>query len=298
VSRVLVVYYSQTRQSQRVAQLLLGRYRDGEASLFPIKAKQDFSFPWKINSFFAQMPLCIENMGCAIEDFDAQALIDCEEIILVHPVWFLSPSLPVQEFFKIAKARGLIVGKKVVQILTCRNMWFLAAKKTKDAVENCGAEYCGHIALCDPNPNWATLVTTPRWMFFGKKNAFGIFPAAGISEKVYEDFGQRALIEVKALFEGNGKALERLDARQESRADAVSVCMEVFGHSFIFKPWAKLINFMPAQLKTILIFAFRINLVLMLLILVPFYELFSRVIPSRFLSAAKKHKLILQSESR
>jgi hypothetical protein len=83
----------------------------------------------------------------------------------------------------------------------------------------------------------------------------------------------------------------------EQRPEALSFCLERFGHFFIFKPWAKLIVSAPEFLKSLLIFAFRLNLVLFLILIVPPAEVISRLIPQVFRFFAKREELKLRGDA-
>lgn len=291
---VAVLYYSQTGQSQRIAESVGTSYAsEGHVvKLIAIKAERAYSFPWKITRFFEQMPYCIEGVSPEIESVDPLAFQDVEKIILVHPVWFLSPSLPVQSFFRIPGIEYILKGKKIVQILTCRNMWFMAARKTRDLIVSAGGLYSGEIIFEDPSPNWASLVTTPRWMFSGKKNAFAFFPAAGIPDQTFSDFSQSAFSQIEKLF--NFSVPSCCEAKQPDRARALSICLEIFGHNVLFKPWAKIITHSPRFLRGLLLVGFRLNLVLFLLVTIPLAELVSRILRYPFRSYARKQQLSLR----
>lgn len=289
--RVAVLYYSQTGQSQRIADSLYSSYKEkGEdVVLIPIQPRIPYAFPWKMNRFFEQMPLCIEGHSAEIEPLNTSNYQDVERVVLIHPVWFLSPSLPVQEFFKLPEIEYLLRSKKFVQILTCRNMWFSAAKITRQLAISAGANYCGQIAIEDPHPNWASLVTTPRWMFSGKKEAFAIFPSAGIPDETFKQLDHSLTQKIETLFEKNIPG-ENFNL---NRSKSLSLCLEVFGRRFIFKPWAKIILKSPKALRSVLLLLFRINLVLFLLAAIPVTEILSRLVRFPFQSFAKKQQLSL-----
>jgi len=292
--KVAIVYYSQTGQSQRIAEALQANYSHygTESKLISIRAERPYSFPWKMTTFFQQMPYCMEGVSPEIEDVNPFDFEDADRVVLVHPVWFLSPSLPVQTFFNLPSIERILSGKKVVQILTCRNMWFSAAKKTRNLIRSVGAKYHGQIVFEDPSPNWASLITTPRWMFSGKKEAFGIFPAAGIRETTFEQFKNNGMAKVEKLFET--KPCCPSEEFNLDRAQALSICLEIFGHRFIFKPWAKIILSAPRFMRGLLLVGFRINLVGFLLVAVPLTGIFSRVLRTPLVSYAKKQQLSLR----
>jgi len=107
------------------------------------------------------------------EDFDL--------VVLPYQVWFLAPSLPITAFLRHPVAARLLHGKPVVTVIACRNMWMLAQEKTKGLLAACGARLIDNVVLTDPGPTLATFITTPRWLWTGKKAGFWGLPAAGLN---------------------------------------------------------------------------------------------------------------------
>ena len=185
MTRILVLYYSQTGQLTRAVQSMLGPLA-GRAdvqivwqNLEPLEA---FPFPWGFLEFFDTFPECVHLDAPPIRPvaFAPDARFDL--VILAYQVWFLSPSLPVTAFLKSAAAQ-VLHSTPVITFIACRNMWLSAHEKVKTALNDLGARHIDNVVLVDQGPPWATFITTPRWVLTGKKNGFwGIFPPAGISE--------------------------------------------------------------------------------------------------------------------
>lgn len=185
MTRILVLYYSQTGQLTRAVQSMMAPLT-GRAdvqivwqNLEPVKP---FPFPWSILRFFDTFPECVYLDPPPIRpvSFDPETRFDL--VVLAYQVWFLSPSLPITAFLKSDAARALR-NTPVITFIACRNMWLSAQEKVKAMLQNLGARHVDNVVLTDQGPPWATFVTTPRWLLTGKRNGFwGIFPPAGVSE--------------------------------------------------------------------------------------------------------------------
>jgi hypothetical protein len=110
--------------------------------------------------------------------FDESRVYDL--IILVYQVWFLAPSLPVQGFLA-SPAAAVLRGRPVITVSVSRNMWQSASQTMKHLLRAVGALQIDHVSITHQGPPWATFITTPRALLFGKTEPFwGIFPAAGL----------------------------------------------------------------------------------------------------------------------
>ena len=185
MTRILVLYYSQTGQLTRAVQSMLrplvGR-PDVEIIWQRLEPVEPFPFPWGFLRFFDTFPECValDPPPNRPVNFGKDAHFDL--VVLAYQVWFLSPSLPVTAFLKSAAAAAL-KNTPVITFIACRNMWLSAHEKIKTMLRDVGAHHIDNVVLTDQGPPWATFVTTPRWVLTGKKNGFwGIFPPAGVSE--------------------------------------------------------------------------------------------------------------------
>ena len=185
MTRILVLYYSQTGQLTRAVQSMMaplaGR-ADVEIVWQNLEPVEPFPFPWSILRFFDTFPECVYLDPPPIRPvgFDPDTRFDL--VVLAYQVWFLSPSLPVTAFLKSDAARALR-NTPVITFIACRNMWLSAQEKVKGMLRDLGARHVDNVVLTDQGPPWATFVTTPRWLLTGRRNGFwGIFPPAGISD--------------------------------------------------------------------------------------------------------------------
>lgn len=185
MTRILVLYYSQTGQLTRAVRSMLsplsGR-SDVEIVWQQLEPLEPFPFPWGFLRFFDTFPECVYLDPTPIRpvSFSPEARFDL--VILAYQVWFLSPSLPITAFLKSPAAR-VLRDTPVITFIACRNMWLSAHEKVKAMLQNLGARHIDNVVLVDQGPPWATFITTPRWVLTGKKEGFwGLFPPAGVSE--------------------------------------------------------------------------------------------------------------------
>lgn len=185
MTRILVLYYSQTGQLTRALESMLeplAARADVEIVRQNLEPVEPFPFPWPFFRFLDTFPECVHMDAPPLKPlaFGPEARFDL--VILAYQVWFLSPSLPVTAFLKSPAAR-VLKNTPVITFIACRNMWIAAQEKVKGLLAERGARHIDNIVLVDQGPPWATFVTTPRWLLTGKKGGFWkIFPPAGVSE--------------------------------------------------------------------------------------------------------------------
>jgi len=206
-----------------------------------IKPKKLMPYPWGFFEFMSIFPECVYMDGCEVEPLNIDE--DFDLVILAYQPWFLSPSLPVSGFLRTKEAQRLLQNKPVVTLIACRNMWLMAQEKIKIALKNLNARLLDNIALIDQGSSLATFITTPRWMFTGKKDSlWGVFPKAGVGE---EDIRQasRFGVALKEALAGD-KEKESIPLLTGLRAVSVNeglIKSEEIGHkSFLI--WGKIIK--------------------------------------------------------
>jgi len=186
MKKVLVLYYSQTGQLKEVIDAFtapLLQDENIEVVYQAIEPKKAFPFPWGKLAFLDVFPESVYMDGCEIKPFETIKEDDhFDLVILAYTIWFLSPSLPISGFLN-SKYAKLLEDKPVVTLIACRNMWVMAQEKMKERLKSLNATLIDNVALIDQGGNFASFVTTPRWMWTGRKNAFWGLPKAGISEE-------------------------------------------------------------------------------------------------------------------
>jgi hypothetical protein len=185
MTRILVLYYSQTGQLTRSVQSMLsplaGR-ADVEIVWQNLEPVEPFPFPWGFMRFFDTFPECVHLDPPPIRPVNLGQDARFDLVALAYQVWFLSPSPPVTAFLQ-SRAAAVLKDTPVITFIACRNMWLSAHEKMKAMLQAVGARLIDNVVLIDQGPPWATFITTPRWLLTGKKDGFwGIFPPAGVSE--------------------------------------------------------------------------------------------------------------------
>jgi flavodoxin len=211
MKKVLVLYYSQSGQLQRVIESFISKLPDEDIRV-DVKAIQTvvpYPYPWSFYEFFDEFPEAAHMDGCEVEKLE-DIEDDYDLIILGYTIWFLAPSSPIVGFLKSAQAKKIFKNKPVVTLIACRDMWVLAQEKMKLLLKDLDAKLIDNVALTDQGKGIYSFATTPRWLLTGKKDAFWIFPPAGILEsdiKSASRFGKRLNEALKEDKEKTGEAL-------------------------------------------------------------------------------------------
>jgi hypothetical protein len=183
--RSLLIYYSQSGDAARVAEALRESLQSADVEMVVecIRPIPEYPFPWRnLFRFFDVLPECHLGPSPAIQPPAFNPDDNYDLVLLVYQVWFLMPSLPIQGFLASPTAK-VLSGRKVITVSVSRNMWQSASEAMKKRLRPIGAVHLDNIVVTHQGPPWATFVTAPRFLLFGKKNPFwGIFPAAGLSE--------------------------------------------------------------------------------------------------------------------
>ncbi len=183
MKKVLVVYFTQSGQLKQIADNVCNHLDTEDVILdfYEIKPLKPFDFPWNNDSFFDTFPESVKGIPCEIErpSFNHD---EYDLIILAYQVWFLSPSIPFWSFLNSIEAKKLIKDKPVITILGIRNMWIAAHEKVKKKIAELEGDHVGNIVLYDKHQNLVSVITIVHWMYTARKEKFGIFPPAGISD--------------------------------------------------------------------------------------------------------------------
>ena len=214
MKKVLIVYFSQSGQLKTAIDALTAPLLGGAGirlECHRIEPDLSYPYPWPFYAFFDAFPEAVFMEGCAVQPL-ALAEEEYDLIILGYTVWFLSPSIPVTGFLKSAQAARLFKGKPVVTLIACRDMWLLAQEKIKKELERLGAQLIDNVVLTDQGRSLYSFVTTPRWLFTGRKDPFWFFPAAGVAREEIaglERFGSRLCTALENGEELSGRPLLR-----------------------------------------------------------------------------------------
>jgi hypothetical protein len=274
--KALIICYSQMGQTQdAIAAFLRGFAKHVVVDRIAIEPVEKFPFPWKMRTFFRVFPRCIQGPVPSVEN----ANVDWDQydlIVLGYQVWFLSPSLPMQGFLNSSCAVGLR-GKRVVTLVTCRNLWIAALNRISAKLGNLGAEFIGQITLCERNSVLASFVTTPFWIFTGRKRGLRFLPPAGIAMEQFATLEPKGEHLGQWLADGGDRCSVADSGVLGSNQESVSLAMmEWIGVRF-FRFWAGLIYACAPKVgfaQDFLLVLFRLNLVVLILAVVPCAKIF------------------------
>lgn len=193
---VLLVYYSQTGQLEKMADYLVQPLKNNSQinlEIYCIKPEIPYRFPWQFMTFFNTFPETVHLQPASIESpvFKREKY---DLVILAYSVWFLSPSQPVAAFLCHPKGRAILADTPVVTCIGCRNMWLMAQERVKELLLKANARLVDNIVKTDSCSGPASFIATPLWMLTGKKQPIRWLPKAGISEvdmATCERFGER-----------------------------------------------------------------------------------------------------------
>ncbi len=285
MKKVLVLYYSQSGQLKSVVESFTSLLADDDikVDIREIEPVISYPYPWSFYEFFDEFPAAAHMKGCAVKNME-NLEDDYDLIILGYTIWFLAPSSPVVGFMKSPQAKKIFKDKPVVTLIACRDMWVMAQEKVKKLLKSVDARLIDNVALSDQGKGIYSFATTPRWMLTGKKDAFWVFPPAGILQRDIDAasrFGQR-------LNEALKKDKEKSKEPLLKKLGAVNVNGKLIASEIIatrsFYIWGKIIDFCGAKksfLRKVAITIYAVFLALMVFTLVPI-NLFVRKIINYF----------------
>jgi len=295
MKRVLVVHFSQTGQLARVARRLVSPLTDAndvELVEETLRPRPPYLFPWPLWRFLDAMPETVLLEPPALEPYSVRADERFDLIILAYQVWYLAPSGPMTAFLRSEAGKRLLRGRPVVTVIACRNMWLLAQETVKRLIREAGGRLLDNVAFTDQGGTLATLVTTPRWLLTGRRNAFWGLPAAGVAEQEIAKADRFGLALLNALRADR----EREDAPMLAGLGAARVDPRlIFSERAArraFSAWSRLIRLggAPGSIARVPMLAlFSVYLVAMILTVVPTSLLVQRI--TRPLLAARLRSL-------
>ncbi|MDR2690402.1 MAG: dialkylresorcinol condensing enzyme [Azoarcus sp.] len=209
--RLLVVSYSQSGQLIDILAALLRPLAEGVSIRHEtLRPQPAFPFPWPFFSFLDAFPESVRLDPRPNQPLQVTGEEDFDLVILAWTVWYLSPAQPITAFLQSETGKRLLDGRPVVSLVACRNMWLSAFDTLKTLIDDAGGRLVDHVALTDEAPALATFITTPRWMFTGRRDRFLGLPPAGIQAAQAADaarFGTRLAAALANDEEKSGRAM-------------------------------------------------------------------------------------------
>ena len=208
---VAVFYYTQTGQALAIARSLCAPLEAAGCRVVTreIRPVTAYPYPWSSEAFFQVFPESRLGIACAIEPVDLSgAVAEADLVIVAGQSWYLSLSTPLHAFFQSPEVRAYLHGRPVVFVNGCRNMWVMTQSETRRYLREIGARYVGFIELHDRAPNLVSVLTIIRWLFYGRKEATRLLPAAGVSQRDVADADRFGLVILRTLYDGQWEQLQ------------------------------------------------------------------------------------------
>lgn len=208
---IAVFYYTQTGQALAIARSLCAPLEAAGCRVVEreIRLVTAYPFPWSSEAFFQVFPESRLGIACAIEPVDLSgAVAEADLVIVAGQSWYLSLSTPLHAFFQSPEVRAYLRGRPVVFVNGCRNMWVMTQSETRRYLREIGARYVGFIELHDRAPNLVSVLTIIRWLFYGRKEATRLLPAAGVSQRDVADADRFGLVILRTLYDGQWEQLQ------------------------------------------------------------------------------------------
>ena len=183
MKNVLVINYSQTGQLADITAQVIAPLRAAghKVHLETLEPETPFPWPWPIIDFFDAFPECVQLDAPPLKPLNIPMDQPFDLIILTYQVWYLAPALPMTAFLQSPVGQQLIKGKPVITLVACRNMWLSAQATMQRLIAQAGGQLRDHLAFTDQGHALATFITTPRWVWTGKRDRFLGLPPAGVA---------------------------------------------------------------------------------------------------------------------
>jgi menaquinone-dependent protoporphyrinogen IX oxidase len=130
---VLVVYYSYTQQTRKIAELMAGVLRDRgcDPHLAAIEFTdprymerfKEFPMPRPFREVVAMIPAELRRRPAQIRIPDTVTERDYDLVCIGSPTWWLSTDVPVRSFLESDTARQVLNGKPFAAAVCCRRYW-------------------------------------------------------------------------------------------------------------------------------------------------------------------------------
>ncbi len=153
--RVLLLYYSFTHQTRRVAEAMAESFHDCgcETVLCPIEFtdhRYPMQFPFKpfLRTILGWVvPQLLGRVG---QVSVPQEIVEqhFELICIGSPTWWLKPAMPIVSFLNTNSARRLLDGRSFAVFVVCRALWRFNLSKVRKLASKQGGHFIRGAAFC------------------------------------------------------------------------------------------------------------------------------------------------------
>ena len=241
--KIALFYYTQTGQALRIADKICEPLEQAGCMVVrkEIVPEEPYPFPWSAMGFFQAFPESRLGVPCKLKPIDLSDVMDADLVMIAGQSWYLSWSIPLHAFFQSDEIRGYLKGRDIVVTMGCRNMWVMTQQLTRTYIRETGGRYVGFISLQDMTPNLVSVITIIRWLFYDKKHATRLLPAAGVSPEDIDNATVYGRIIHDALERGDYAGMQEKLMEQKAVTFLSTVYfIEKNGHR-LWGQWAKFI---------------------------------------------------------
>ncbi len=289
--KVLAIYYSQTGQlgdiiNNLTAPLLVA---GNSIETVSVKLKNEFSFPWTTEKFFALMPDCVLENPAELQPLQLKET-SYDLIILGYQAWFLAPGTPSTAILQHPAIKAVLKNTPVVTITGCRNMWISALECIKIKLKELGAKQVGNIVTIDKHLNVLSFFTIQYWMYTGKKDKMlGVFPKPGVSDEDIKNCSTFGAIIAPYLDTGNYEGMQQQLVQKKAVVVNYNLMNIESKAKHLFFAWA---NFIAKRKKRSgWLVAFKYYLIIAFFVIGPLIFIINNVIFRPFSAKRIKAKL-------
>jgi menaquinone-dependent protoporphyrinogen IX oxidase len=151
--RVLIVYFTYTQQSLKVAEAMADVFRERgcDVRLASIEltdsrwAERFKRFPLRhaYLDIFGMMPAQLRGATGEIEIPDDASDGDYDLVVIGSPTWWLKTSVPIRSFLKSDAAGRILKNKRFAAFVVCRRYWGLNLRSVRKLGSEGGGRYVG-----------------------------------------------------------------------------------------------------------------------------------------------------------
>jgi flavodoxin len=139
--RVLFVYYTHTKQAERVCEAMAEVFRERGCDV--TQASIEFTDPRYLDKFavfpfkhavFDIVPLLVPQLRRKTGQIvipDAAKAGDYDLVVLGSPTWFFTTNMPLRSYLKSDEAKTVLSGKPFGVYVVCRRYWSVNLKEAK-----------------------------------------------------------------------------------------------------------------------------------------------------------------------
>lgn len=153
--KILIVYYSFTNQTRRVAEAMAGSFRDHGCEVCECAIEftdERYQMQLPMVPFYRKLlgwvPRQLSGRIGEIRVPDEVADDDYDLICVGSPTWWLNPAMPVRSFMKSDAATRLLNGKPFAVFAVCRALWWNNVRNVRKLGMRCGGKFVQAAGFC------------------------------------------------------------------------------------------------------------------------------------------------------